>query len=309
VAASIDQTADDLVRNADVAMYLAKSRGKGRFEIFEPSMQAAATTQLQLRADLAAGIEAGDLRLHYQPVVDLGTGRTVGYEALVRWLRDGRLVPPGEFIPMAETSGLIGPLTDWVLDEACRIAVELGTPRDRPWVSVNMSSSQLLRQDLVARLGRTLEATGLAPERLVMEITESSLLEIDVARPALERLSEVGVRVAIDDFGIGYSALSYLARLPIDIVKIDRSFVAALQHAGPEEAVASAIIALAKRLGLTTIGEGIETAAQLDQLVRLGCDLGQGFHLGRPGAIDDPHRSPLPRRRLTATPRVASIGA
>jgi diguanylate cyclase (GGDEF)-like protein len=307
VAGADDLTADELVRNADIAMYLAKSRGKGRFEIFEPSMQTAARSQLELRTDLAGAISGGDLRLHYQPVIDLRTGATVGYEALVRWLRNGRLIPPLDFIPMAESSGLIGPLTDWVVAEACRMTVGWGQGDDRPWVSVNMSSSQLIRRDLVARLARTLKETGLSADRLVIEITESSLLEIDVARPAIERLSALGVRVAIDDFGIGYSALSYLARLPIAIVKIDRSFVNALQRSGPEEAIASAIIALARRLGLTTIGEGIETAAQLDQLQALGCDLGQGFHLGGPAAAEDLPAAVAPRqgrpgRQPTAMP-------
>ncbi len=309
VATAEDKTADDLVRNADVAMYLAKNHGKGRYEIFEPSMQDAALTQLQTRIDLEAGIAAGDLRLHYQPIVDLQTGRTIGYEALVRWLRSGRLVPPGEFIPIAESSGLIGPLTDWVVDEACRTTVAWGTPDARPWVSINLSSSQLIRPDIVKRFSRALDASGLSPDRLVIEITESALLEIEVAKPAVERLSELGVRVAIDDFGIGYSTLSYLARLPIDIVKIDRSFVIALQHAGPEEAIASAIIALAKRLGLLTIGEGIETAAQLDQLTALGCDLGQGFYLGRPGPGEDLRHSPLPKGHRRRIPNLASLGA
>jgi diguanylate cyclase (GGDEF)-like protein len=309
VAITDDQTADDLVRNADIAMYLAKSRGKGRIEVFEPSMQAAAVTQIQLRTDLELAIAGGDLRLHYQPVVDLRTGRTIGYEALVRWLRDGRLIAPGEFIPVAESSGLIGPLTDWVVHEACRTTASWGKAGDRPWVSVNLSSSQLVRQDIIARLGRTLEATGLAPDRLVIEITESSLLEIDIARPAIERLSEIGVRLAIDDFGTGYSALSYLARLPIDILKIDRSFVMALEQEGPEDAIAAAIIALAGRLGLTTIGEGIETAAQLDQLVALGCDLGQGFYLGRPAANEDLRPSPLPQGHRPRRTTVASLSA
>ena len=307
VASATDRTAEDLVHNADIAMYIAKSRGKGRFEVFEPSMHAAAATQLQLRADLAAGIAAGELRLHYQPVVDLATGQTVGYEALVRWLRDGRLVPPGEFIPTAESSGLIGPLTDWVIDEACRLAGTWGRTPERPWVSINLPSSQLVRHDLVGRLDRTLQAAGLPPDRLVIEITESSLLEIDIARPALQRLSDLGVRVAIDDFGIGYSALSYLAHLPIDIVKIDRSFVVALQHAGPEEAVAAAIISLARRLGLTTIGEGIETAGQLGQLVSLGCDLGQGFYLGRPAPYEDRRRTAQRQARRSRSPKVASL--
>ncbi len=309
VATADDKTADDLVRNADVAMYLAKSHGKGRVEVYEPSMHEAANTQLQLRTDLAAGIAAGDLRLHYQPIVDLGTGKTVGYEALVRWLRDGRLVPPGEFIPVAEASGLIAPLTDWVVDEACRTTAGWGTPAARPWVSVNLSSSQLVRSDIVARFGQSLEESGLAPERLVIEITESALLEIEVAKPAVGRLSDLGVRVAIDDFGIGYSTLSYLALLPIDIVKIDRSFVIALQHAGPEEAIASAIIALAKRLGLLTIGEGIETAAQLDQLTALGCDLGQGYYLGRPVPNEDLRRSPMPKGHRLHLPNLAGLGA
>jgi EAL domain-containing protein (putative c-di-GMP-specific phosphodiesterase class I) len=206
------------------------------------------------------------------------------------------------FIPVAESSGLIGPLTDWVIGEACRTVAGWGKGADRPWVSVNISSSQLIRRDMTTLLERTLATTGLSADRLVIEITESALLEIEVARPAIEALTRIGVRVAIDDFGIGYSALSYLARLPIDIVKIDRSFVVALQHAGPEEAIASAIIALARRLGLTTIGEGIETAAQLQQLVDLGCDFGQGFYLGRPVAAGDLPSAALPRdlpQRLT----------
>jgi diguanylate cyclase len=305
IAGADDGTADDLVRNADVAMYVAKSRGKGRFEVFDPSMQAAAMSQLQLRTDLAAGISAGDLRLYYQPVVDLQSGRTVGYEALVRWLHNGQLIAPGEFIPVAESSGLIGPLTDWVLDEACRRMAGLDQGGERPWVSVNVSSSQLLRRDIVARLSATLDNAGLSSDRLVVEITESSLLDVGVARPVIERLSDLGVRVAIDDFGTGYSALSYLARLPIAIVKIDRSFVVALEQEGPEEAIAAAIIALAKRLGLTTIGEGIETAAQLDQLAALGCDLGQGFYLGRPAPTMEIRPTALPH----PVPRVVKLGS
>jgi diguanylate cyclase (GGDEF)-like protein len=305
IAGPEDESADDLVRNADIAMYLAKSRGKGRLEVFDESMQAEAITQLQRVTDLAAGIVGGELRLHYQPVVDMRTGQAIGYEALVRWLRDGKLVPPMEFIPLAESSGLIGPLTDWVVAEACRTTAPWGKPGDRPWVSVNLPSSQLVREDMVAYLAGALETSGLSPNRLVIELTESSLVDIDVARPAIERLSELGVRLAIDDFGTGYSALSYLARLPIDILKIDRSFVTALEEEGPEEAIAAAIIALAKRLGLTTIGEGIETAPQLDRLAALGCDLGQGYFLGRPAPDEDRRPTPvaqIPRPHLTSVP-------
>lgn len=143
-------------------------------------------TQLQLRTDLAAAIAGGDLRLHYQPIVDLQTGQTIGFEVLVRWLRDGQLIPPREFIPIAESSGLIGPLTDWVVEEACRTTASKGTSDEHPWVSVNMSSSQLVRDDLVGRISLTLGATGLQPNRLVLEITESSLLEIGIARPAID---------------------------------------------------------------------------------------------------------------------------
>ena len=307
IATAADRTTDDVVRNADVAMYLAKTAGKGRIEVFEPSMQADASIRLQLRTDLAAAIQAGDLRLHFQPVVDLRTDRTVGFEALVRWLRDGRLIAPGEFIPMAESTGLIGPLTDWVMDEACQTAAGWGGANTRPWVSINLSSSQLIRADLASRLHRTLDRTGLAPSRLILEITESSLLDIELARPAIGRLHALGLQVAIDDFGVGYSGLSYLAHLPIDIVKIDRSFVAALRQTGPDAAIASAIIALAQRLSLITIGEGIETLAQRDRLTSLGCDLGQGFYLGRPAAkptLRIPERPEESRR-----PQVALEGA
>jgi EAL domain-containing protein (putative c-di-GMP-specific phosphodiesterase class I) len=276
-------------------MYVAKARANGGFEVFESSMHAAASSRLQLRADLAAGIAAGDLRLHYQPVVDLQTGRTVGYEALVRWLRDGDLVAPSEFIPLAESSGLIGPLTDWVIEEACRTTARWGSGAPRPWISINLPPSQLLREDIGAVLGASLGSSGMAPDRLVIEITESSLLQIESARPALQRLNELGVRVAIDDFGTGYSALSYLGSLPIDIVKIDRSFVVALQRAGPGKAIAEAIIALVTRLGMTTIGEGIETEDQLEQLSALGCHLGQGFYLARPAPEEDLRPLAAPR--------------
>jgi diguanylate cyclase (GGDEF)-like protein len=319
-------TPDDLVRNADVAMYVAKGHANGSFEVFRSSMQAAASTRLQLRADLAAGIDAGELRLHYQPVVDLHTGRTVGYEALVRWLHDGTLVAPGEFIPIAESSGLIGPLTDWVIAEACRTTAGWGSGAHRPWVSINLPPNQLIREDIVAVLARNLEATGMAPQRLVVEITESSLLRIETARPALQRLSELGIRVAIDDFGTGYSALSYLGSLPIDIVKVDRSFVVALERPGPGKAIAEAIIALVTRLGMTTIGEGIETEDQLDRLAALGCHLGQGYYLARPVAANElrPFEEPIPLRAIdrhrrprlraadllgTGTRAVRSVGA
>jgi diguanylate cyclase (GGDEF)-like protein len=293
-------TNEDLIRNADIAMYLAKKRGKGGLMVFEPAMHGADVAQLQLRVDLEAGIRKGELRLHYQPVVDLRSGQTVGLEALVRWLREGRLVPPAEFIPLAEASGLIRPLTDWVIDEACRTAATWNRPGRGPWVSINLTSSEMLRSDLAPRLVAALATSGLEPERLVLEITESSLLEIELARPAIERLHGIGVRIALDDFGTGYSALSYLARLPVDMVKIDRSFVNALEAGGPEEAITAAIIELSRRLGLTTIGEGIETSSQLGRLAALGCELGQGYHLARPSAIPQIDRGGARRAMIPA---------
>jgi diguanylate cyclase (GGDEF)-like protein len=283
-----ERNAEDLLRNADVAMYVAKDLGKNRYDVYEPAMQAEAAILIQLRADLAAAIAGGDLRLHYQPVVDLRSGKTIGLEALVRWERDGALIPPSDFIPLAESSGLIGPLTDWVMDEACRAAAGwTGGGLVPPWVSINLSSSQLLRDGIVGRLHAALEAGGLPAHRLVVEITESSLVEIDAARSTIERLHESGIWIAIDDFGTGYSSLSYLARLPVDILKIDRSFVVALESRGRDEAIAGAIIDLARRLGLTTIGEGIETQGQLDRLGALGCELGQGYLFARPTANEN----------------------
>jgi diguanylate cyclase len=290
-------THEDLIRNADIAMYLAKKRGKGGLVVFEPEMHGAEMAQLELRSDLEAGIRNGDLRLHYQPVIDLRTGATVGLEALVRWLRDGRLVPPAEFIPLAETSGLIRPLTDWVINEACRTAAGWTRRGGSPWISINLASSELLRSDLATRLVAALASSGLGSDRLVLEITESSLLEIELAGPAIDRLHEIGVRIALDDFGTGYSALSYLARLSVDMVKIDRSFVSALESGGPEEAITAAIIELSRRLGLTTIGEGIETSSQLGRLTALGCELGQGYHLARPSEIPQVDRRSARRAR------------
>ena len=311
VATADDESADELVRNADVAMYLAKSHGKGRFEVFEPSMHAAAH-------DPAPAPHRPRGR-HRQPAT---CGSTTSRSSTSRPARRSAtrrssagcatvaLVPPGEFIPIAEVERAHRPADGLGRRRGLPDGRRLGRPgRVVRWVSVNLSSSQLLRPDIVDRFGRSLEASGLSPERLVDRDHRIGAARDRRRRPAIERLSDLGVRVAIDDFGIGYSTLSYLARLPIDIVKIDRSFVIALQHAGPEEAIASAIIALARRLGLLTIGEGIETAAQLDQLAALGCDLGQGYYLGRPVPNEDLRRSPMPKGHRLHLPKLAGLGA
>jgi diguanylate cyclase len=278
---------DGLSRNADVAMYLAKSHGKNRYAMFESGMHNEAVRLARLRAELAEAFDSQELLLHYQPIVDLETGRVVGIEALVRWAKsDGTVVTPGEFIPLAETGGLIGPLTDWVMSAACHEAAAWDGLGTAPWVSVNVSVDQLQRPDFVTHTLGRLEASGLPAARLVIELTESGLIELDSARPTLEALRALGVRIAIDDFGTGYSALSYLARLPIDIVKIDRTFVSAVEAGGVEEAITTAIVSLARRIGLVTVAEGIESVEESERVRALGCDYGQGYFIARPTPAD-----------------------
>ena len=280
--------ADAVCRNADVAMYLAKSLGKNRYEVFEDGMHNEAVRTAQLRVDLEAAIESDHLVLHYQPIVDLATDAVLGLEALVRWRKaDGTLVPPGDFIPLAESSGLIDRLTDWVIGHACREAARWTGPSELPWVTVNVSVDQLRRADFIETTLAALAAADLSADRLVIELTESGLIELDSSRPTLETLRAMGIRIAIDDFGTGYSALSYLARLPIDIVKIDRTFVSAVREGGVEEAITTAIVALAKRFGIVTVAEGIESAAEFERVRALGCDLGQGYFIARPAPPDD----------------------
>jgi predicted signal transduction protein with EAL and GGDEF domain len=288
-------TADDLLRNADVAMYSAKSRGKGRYAIFEPTMHTAALERLELEADLRWALEGHEFILQYQPVVQLTTGRISSVEALVRWRHPQRgLVPPAEFISMAEETGLIIPLGRWVLEESCRqvAAWQQLRPADEPLgLIVNISARQLwLGEDLIGDVRHALEQSGLAPGNLVLEITESVLMQgTPVTQEALDGLKHLGVQLAIDDFGTGYSSLSYLRGFPIDIVKIDRSFVDVIGKGFKETALIRGIIELSHALGLSTVAEGIETAAQLAELTGLGCQLGQGYYFGRP---DDPQAVP-----------------
>ena len=278
-------TADELLRSADVAMYMAKARGKDRFVVFEASMHDAAVRRLRLKADLEHGLEAGQFHLLYQPIVDLASGAPVGLEALLRWNHPSWMIGPSEFVPFAEETGMIIPLGRWVLEEACRHTVALdataaGAGLD---ISVNVSAVQLARADFADEVSAVLKATGLDPWRLVLELTESVLLEREGApMTSLTRLHELGVRLAIDDFGTGYSSLSYLHDLPIDILKIDLSFVAALDTAREAPAVVRSIIRLAGTLGLQTIAEGIERPEQAGRLRTLGAEFGQGFHYAPP---------------------------
>jgi diguanylate cyclase (GGDEF)-like protein/PAS domain S-box-containing protein len=292
--------AEDLLRCADTALHIAQSRGAGEVQAYSPAMHANARRRLELRAALAHAVRARTLELAYQPIVDLARDEATGVEALLRWTLDGKAIPPAEFIPLAEASGLIVQLGAWVLERACADVAPLRSPSGEPLrVSVNVSAVQLRSAGFTAQVAEALVRTGLAPERLTLELTESAVVE-DVAAVSelFSALRTLGVRISVDDFGTGFSSLASLADLPVDALKLDRSFIAAMDEGGSREALVAGVVSLAERLGLSIVAEGIETAAQLAALRRLGCRFGQGFHLGRPG--------PLAQRRrpaVTAAPR------
>jgi diguanylate cyclase (GGDEF)-like protein/PAS domain S-box-containing protein len=284
------EQAIDLWRNADIAMYRAKQAGKGRYEVFDRQMGHQALERLALEADLRRAIERREFSLVYQPKVELATGRIVGVEALVRWLHPERgVVPPSAFIPLAEETGLILPLGEWVLAEACRQACawQRGRPgADALLMSVNLSIRQFQHPALVAEVARILAESGLEPGRLVLEITESVVTDDALATiDTLRRLKELGVQLAIDDFGTGYSSLSYLKSFPVDILKIDKSFIGGSEEAGGL-AILSAVIGLARALGLTVVAEGVEKVEQLARLRALEAELGQGYLFSKPLTAD-----------------------
>jgi diguanylate cyclase (GGDEF)-like protein/PAS domain S-box-containing protein len=273
---------EELVRDADTAMYRAKARGKARCEVFDQAMHAQAVSQLRLETELRHAIERHEFRVAYQPIVALGTGRIVGLEALVRWHHPTRgTVYPAEFLGVAEETGLIVPLGWWVVDEACRQLAEWQRrfSGEAPWVvSVNLSSRQFSQPDLVEHIEGVLAATGVDPARLMLEITESVLMESsDVVTERLTRLRDLKVRLSLDDFGTGYSSLSYLHRFPIHTLKIDRSFIGQIGTAGENLEIVRSIVTLAHNLAKDVIAEGVETREQLARLRALGCDYAQGF--------------------------------
>jgi diguanylate cyclase (GGDEF)-like protein/PAS domain S-box-containing protein len=274
---------DDLLRDADTAMYRAKALGKARYEVFDVAMRARAVEILRVESSLRRALERRELEIHYQPIVALADGRIVGLEALLRWREPGRgWVPTADFISVAEDTGLIVPIGEWVLREACRQIRSLddSCPGQPPLgLSVNLSGRQFMRKDLMEQIGGALTASGLPPSRLSLEITESVIMEnTDWARKTLGRLRALGIKLHMDDFGTGYSSMSYLRDFPIDALKVDRSFVGRLGAAGEQSEIVRTIIALGHGLGMEVVAEGVETGEQAAFLKRLGCEFGQGFY-------------------------------
>jgi EAL domain-containing protein (putative c-di-GMP-specific phosphodiesterase class I) len=278
-----------LLTNADLAMYAAKRAGRNGYAVFDPTMTASVLEEAQLRADLERGLEHEEFVVLYQPVVDMQTQRLISVEALVRWQhpRDG-LLGPHHFIAAAEANGLIVPLGRWVLREACaQLAQWRATAPDAAGlhVNVNLSARQFQYAGLVDDVSAALADAGVDPASLTLEITESMLMaDIETAKATLHALRRLGVRLAIDDFGTGYSSLSYLKQLPVDVIKIDKTFVDEVHVDDDDVALVDAVAGLGQALKMQTVAEGIETGEQWDTLRRLGIDHGQGYLFGRPAA-------------------------
>ena len=281
------QDAETLLQYAGLALHTAKRNGKGRFEVFEPVMHAALKKGTDLASDLRVAVDRDEFILRYQPIVDLRSGRVSGFEALVRWMHPQLgMVPPLDFIPLAEETGLIVPIGTWVLREACRQAAEWNRRRpasEQLSISVNLSARQLQQPDLPQLVAEVLASTGLAGGCLTLELTESLLInDIDVTVARLTTLKALDVRLAIDDFGTGYSSLAYLRQFPIDILKIDKLFVDGVATEAPETSLTGAIVHLARTLHLSTVAEGIESLDQCGPLRDSGCQLGQGYYFAKP---------------------------
>ena len=285
------QRPEDLLRDADTAMYRAKSSGRACHVVFNRVMHRFVMARLQLETDLRRAVERGQLRVHYQPFVDLANGAVMGFEALLRWHHPRRgLLPPEEFLSVAEETGLIVPIGRFVLLEGCRQIrelqikhPELGTLK----LSVNLSNKQFFQADLFGQIEEALATSGLDPACLGLEITEGVIIRhADSAASRFSRLKSLGVQLYLDDFGKGYSSLNYLHRFPMDILKIDRSFVSRIDEAEGNLAIVKAIVTLAHQLGMEVVAEGIQNAEQQEKLRALGCEYGQGFYLAEPLPAD-----------------------
>jgi diguanylate cyclase (GGDEF)-like protein len=287
VSCGTSDTPARLLRDADVAMFSAKELGRGRVEVFDESMRERTVRRLELETSLRHALVHGEFRVHYQPLVHFERSEVIGFEALVRWEHPERgLTPPDEFLPIAEDTGLIVPIGAWVLREACAQAARWAneSTHGRPLtVAVNLSARQLADPDIVAVVESAVADAGLDPALLVLEVTETVLMENQASAVAvLQALAEMGVHIGIDDFGTGQSSLGYLKLLPVHVLKIDQSFIDGLGKDPEDSAIVEAVVTLAHALGLTVTAEGIETSRQLQALRELGCDLGQGYYFARP---------------------------
>jgi EAL domain-containing protein (putative c-di-GMP-specific phosphodiesterase class I) len=282
------QAAEEIVRDADTAMYMAKSRGKAQWAVFDGAMRQRIIQRLQMEHDLRKAMELGQFAVQYQPKIQLHSGELCGFEALVRWNHPERgLLMPEEFIPLAEETGLISAIGLWVLGEACRQTRrwQLAHPGRRAVeISVNVSARQFRQANFVDEVARVLEESGLRPDSLQLEITETVLLDdLKTAVTTLKRLKALGVGLKVDDFGTGYSCLRYLCKLPFDSLKIDRSFTENLAgDSGKSSEVVKTILVMAHNLGMEVVAEGVEDAEQARQLEKLGCEFAQGFYFSKP---------------------------
>jgi diguanylate cyclase (GGDEF)-like protein len=293
------EASDTLLKNADLALYRAKEDGRNTFRFFEPAMDAKLQKRRRLETDLRNALRKNQLYLDYQPQFDLGSGRLTGYEALVRWWHpsDGE-IPPTTFLPIAEETGLIVPLGEWILKTACSYATTW--PEDTK-LAVNLSPAQFKTQDVYGLVRRVLSETGLEPGRLELEITEGIILQnTDAVFETLTRLDQLGVSIAMDDFGTGYSSLSYLTRFPVKKIKIDRSFIDTLGTSPQTSAIVSSIVGLGQSLNVTITAEGVETEGQAAMLRKWGCDQVQGFYYGKPEADVPESEETTAKRPLVA---------
>jgi EAL domain-containing protein (putative c-di-GMP-specific phosphodiesterase class I) len=286
-----DDGPEQLLRSADMAMYRAKAIGGSSFELFDQKMHGDALRRLQVETELRRAVERDELRVHYQPILELPGGRLAGFEALIRWAHPERgLIPPADFIPIAEETGHIVALGRWVMETACAQLREWQLLSGDPelFMAVNLSARQLRQDDLVRQVRGALESTGIEGRTLKLEITESMVVDhTDRVARTLGNLKELGVQLFMDDFGTGFASLSYLHTLPLDGLKIDRSFVSRMHTDHRHALLVSSMVTLARRLGLAVVAEGIEVEAHVNLLNELGCELGQGYHFSRPREAPD----------------------